>query len=361
MRRASGVFLIFAKIFKMYKAIIRPLLFLLQPETVHHLVVFLVKTIFIIPGIKPLFRSIYRIRDEKLEREIFGLKFENPVGLAAGFDKNATFFNQFSAFGFSFIEIGTVTPMGQAGNTKPRSFRLVKDKALINRMGFNNYGASAAVERLLKRKSNIIIGGNLGKNTATPNEKAVDDYSAVFKELYDVADYFVVNVSCPNISDLSHLQDREQLQGILSELSRIRKDQASSKPVLVKISPDLNNKQIDDVIDLIGEFEMDGIIATNTTITRGGLKTSNDIVEEIGKGGLSGRPLRERSTEIISYIHSKTNGKLPIIGVGGIMTAEEALEKLEAGASLIQLYTGFIYEGPGLVRKINKSILKKLN
>ncbi|HEC43544.1 MAG TPA: quinone-dependent dihydroorotate dehydrogenase [Bacteroides sp.] len=342
----------------MYKAIIRPLLFLLQPETVHHLIVSLIKVFFVIPGIKPLVRSAYRVRDPGLEREVFGLKFENPVGLAAGFDKNATFFNQFSAFGFSFIEVGTVTPVGQPGNPKPRSFRLTKDKALINRMGLNNDGVKAAAIRLRKRRSNVIIGGNLGKNTATPNDKAVDDYAAVFEELYEVADYFVVNVSCPNISDLSHLQDRDQLDGILSRLSTIRSEKAIRKPVLVKISPDLNNKQIDDVIDLTGQHGMDGIIATNTTITRDGLSTESGKVKEIGNGGLSGSPVRDRSTEIIRYIHEKTAGKLPIIGVGGIMNPEDAIEKIKAGASLVQVYTGFIYEGPSLVRRINRKILR---
>jgi dihydroorotate dehydrogenase len=342
----------------MYKSIIRPLLFLLQPETVHHLIVSLIKVFFVIPGIKPIVRSAYRVRDPKLEREVFGLKFENPVGLAAGFDKNATFFNQFSAFGFSFIEVGTVTPVGQPGNPKPRSFRLTKDKALINRMGFNNEGAKAAAIRLRKRRSNVIIGGNLGKNTATPNDKAVDDYAAVFEELYEVADYFVVNVSCPNISDLRHLQDRDQLDGILSGLSTIRAEKAIRKPVLVKISPDLNNNQIDDVIDLSGLHGMDGIIATNTTITRDGLSTESGKVKEIGNGGLSGSPVRDRSTEIIRYIHEKTAGKLPIIGVGGIMNPEDAIEKIKAGASLIQIYTGFIYEGPSLVRRINRKILR---
>ncbi|MFC2098263.1 quinone-dependent dihydroorotate dehydrogenase [Bacteroidota bacterium] len=344
----------------MYKALIRPLLFLLRPETVHHLVVALIKGSFLIPGIKPLVRYIYRVGDQKLHREVFGLKFENPVGLAAGFDKNAGFFNQFSAFGFSFIEIGTVTPVGQSGNPKPRSFRLKKDKALINRMGFNNYGVKAAAEKLRRRRTNIIIGGNLGKNTATPNENAVEDYTTVFEELYDVADYFVVNVSCPNISDLSHLQDREQLNGILLGISSIRAEKFHKKPVLVKISPDLNNKQIDDVIELISQHDMDGIIATNTTITREGLTTDPGKVGEIGGGGLSGGPLRERSTEIISYIHGKTAGKLPIIGVGGIMNPEDALEKIRAGASLVQVYTGFIYEGPSIVRRINKKILKAI-
>jgi dihydroorotate dehydrogenase len=343
----------------MYKAIIRPLLFLLQPETVHHLAVALIKTAFLLPGVKALVRSIYSLKHPGLKREVFGLKFDNPVGLAAGFDKNARFFNEFSAFGFSFIEIGTVTPLGQPGNTKPRSFRLKKDQALINRMGFNNHGTKAAASRLKRRTCNIIIGGNLGKNTATPNENAVEDYATVFRELYDVADYFVVNVSCPNISDLSHLQDRDQLRGILERLAAIRKEKPTRKPILVKISPDLNFQQIDDVIELSGEFDMDGIIATNTTITRKGLSTDPARVEAIGNGGLSGKPLRDRSTEIIKYIHRKTNGKLPIVGVGGIMDTEDALEKLDAGASLVQLYTGFIYEGPTLVKKINRAVLKR--
>jgi dihydroorotate dehydrogenase len=341
----------------MYKTVIRPLLFILQPETVHHLVVAVIKVFFIIPGVKALVRSFYRIKDKRLQREVFGLKFENPVGLAAGFDKNARFFNQFPAFGFSFIEVGTLTPLAQPGNPKPRSFRLKKDKALINRMGFNNDGVKTAVRRLRKRRTDIIIGGNLGKNTQTPNEQAVEDYAIVYEELYEVVDYSVVNVSCPNISDLSHLQDRERLNGILSRLSSIRALKPFKKPILVKISPDLNNRQIDDVIELIAQYEIDGIIATNTSITREGLTTDPEIIAGIGNGGLSGQPIRERSTEIIRYIHGKTNGKLPVIGVGGIMTPEDALEKLEAGASLVQLYTGFIYEGPSLVHRINKSLL----
>lgn len=341
----------------MYKGIILPILFLLQPETVHHLIVALVKFFFAIPGVKQIVRTMYRVSNERLHREVFGLKFENPVGLAAGFDKNARFFNQFSAFGFSFIEVGTLTPEGQPGNPLPRSFRLKKDKALINRMGFNNDGAKAAAMRLRKRRTNIIIGANLGKNTSTSNENAVEDYAAVFEELYDVADYLVVNVSCPNISDLSHLQDREQLEVILSRLAMLRKEKAIRKPIMVKISPDLNNKQIDDVIDLIDQYNMDGVIACNTSITRDGLSSDPDMVEKIGNGGLSGRPIRERSTDIIRYIHNKTKSKLPIIGAGGIMSPEDALEKLNAGASLVQVYTGFIYEGPALVRKINKSLL----
>jgi dihydroorotate dehydrogenase len=342
----------------MYKGIIRPLLFLLSPETVHHLVISLIRFFFAVPLVKPLVRAQYATRDIKLRREVFGLAFDNPVGLAAGFDKNATFYRQFSAFGFSFIEVGTVTPLGQPGNARPRSFRLPEDRALINRMGFNNHGARTIAERLGKGRTNMIVGGNIGKNTATPNESAEKDYADAFLALYDYVDYFVVNVSCPNISDLSHLQDRDQLAGILSRLSSIRAGMLRKRPILVKISPDLNWEQIDDVLELVGEFNMDGIVATNTTITRTGLSTAPEKIEKIGRGGLSGKPIRERATEIIRYISEKTGGTLPIIGVGGIMNPDDALEKLRAGASLVQVYTGFIYEGPGLVKKINKALLR---
>ena len=342
----------------MYKGFLRPILFLLNPETVHHLVVGLLKFLFILPFVKLIFKSVFSIEDKNLRREVFGLTFDNPVGLAAGFDKNASLYNQFAAFGFSFIEVGTVTPVGQPGNARPRSFRLPGDKALINRMGFNNSGTDKVVERLQKRKTRIIIGGNIGKNTATDNEDAIEDYARCFTALYDVVDYLVINVSCPNISDLSHLQDREQLKGILERLSSLRSGMSHVKPLLVKISPDLNFQQIDDVIDLIGEYGLDGIVATNTTITRNNLQSDNLIVKKIGNGGLSGKPITGRSTEIIRYIHNKTGGKLPIIGVGGIMSVRDAIEKLEAGASLIQLYTGFIYEGPALVKRINKALVR---
>jgi len=342
----------------MYKGIIRPLLFLLNPETVHHLVVALIKFFFAIPFVKPLVKALYATKDEKLSREVFGLTFENPVGLAAGFDKNASFYRQFASFGFSFVEVGTATPVGQPGNERPRSFRLPADKALINRMGFNNNGARAIAERLGKGETNMIVGGNIGKNTTTPNESAVEDYADAFLALYDNVDYFVVNVSCPNISDLSHLQDRDQLAGILSRLFSIRAGMLRKKPILVKISPDLNWEQIDDVLELVDEFHMDGIVATNTTITRVGLLTAPENIEKIGRGGLSGKPIRERSTEIIKYISKKTGGTLPIIGVGGILSADDAMEKIRAGASLVQVYTGCIYEGPGLVKKINKALLR---
>ncbi len=342
----------------MYKGILRPILFLFNPESVHKIVVALIKAAFVIPGVKYLFKALYSQKDPRLQREVFRLKFVNPVGLAAGFDKNAAFFNPFSAFGFSFIEVGTVTPVGQAGNPKPRSFRLTGDSALINRMGFNNIGAVKVARRLARRRTRIIIGGNIGKNTETPNEDAAEDYASCFTSLYDVVDYLVVNVSCPNINDLGHLQDREQLAVILARLTHIRSSREIRKPILVKISPDLNFRQIDDVLDLIRENGIDGIVATNTTITRNGLNTSTERVEEIGSGGLSGKPLRERSTEIIRYIHDKTGGQLPIIGSGGIMSPADALSKIEAGATLVQVYTGFIYEGPALVKRINRALLQ---
>jgi len=341
----------------MYKGIIRPLLFLLSPETVHHLVVAIIRFFFAIPFIRPLISAIFTTRDKRLHREVFGLTFENPVGLAAGFDKNATFYRQFAAFGFSFVEVGTATPVGQPGNPRPRSFRLPADKALVNRMGFNNDGARTIAERLGKGHTNMIIGGNIGKNTSTPNESAVEDYADAFLTLYDRVDYFVVNVSCPNISDLSHLQDRDHLAAIFLRLSAIRAEMLRKKPILVKISPDLNWEQIDDVLELVDEYNIDGIVATNTTITREGLSSAPEKIEKIGPGGLSGNPIRDRSTEIIRYIFKKTDGKLPIIGVGGILSANDAFEKLRAGATLVQVYTGFIYEGPGLVKKINKALL----
>ncbi len=344
----------------MYRRIIRPLLFLIPPETTHHIIVFLVRIAFRIPGIKQILKKTYLVKDKRLNRELFGLKFTNPIGLAAGFDKNAGFFNAFMVFGFGFIEIGTVTPVGQAGNPKPRLFRIPRDQGLINRMGFNNLGLDKAIDKLKNKPEGLIIGGNIGKNTSTSNEKAVEDYARCFEGLYPYVDYFVVNVSCPNICDLSELQDKELLIGILIRLADIRSSMAKKKPILVKISPDLNFQQIDDVLELISQTGMDGIVATNTTIKRENLATEARVVEQIGNGGLSGKPLRQRSTEIIKYISEKTNGKLTIIGTGGIMSPEDAIEKIRAGASLIQIYTGFIYEGPCIVKKINKALSEKL-
>jgi len=341
----------------MYKTIIRPILFLFSPETIHHFVINSIRFFFSIPGIQKLTKTIYSEQNKKLQRDFLGLTFSNPVGLAAGFDKDAKIYNQFRAFGFSFIEIGTVTPLPQSGNPKPRSFRLTKDKGIINRMGFNNLGVDQAVEQLKDRHPELIIGGNIGKNTQTPNEQAVNDYEICFRKLYDYVDYFVVNVSCPNITNMKELQDKDSLIKILSRIMEVRREMKNRKPVLLKISPDLNYAQIDEVIDIVKETDTDGIVATNTTITRDNLKTYKNIVAQIGRGGMSGKPIQQRSTDIIRYINQKTGGQLPIIGVGGIMSAADAKEKIDAGATLVQVYTGFIYEGPGLVRKINKGLL----
>jgi len=343
----------------MYKTIIRPVLFLFQPETIHHLIVNLLKFGFKIPGLSYIIKAYYSVNDNRLKTTFLDLEFNNPVGFAAGFDKNAEVYNQFSGFGFSFIEIGTVTPKPQPGNPKPRSFRIVKDKGLINRMGFNNQGVDAAVNKLKNKKHNVIIGGNIGKNTATLNENALDDYVICFEKLYDHVDYLVVNLSCPNIKDLHKLQDPDSTIKILKTLVEKRLNKTIRKPILLKISPDLTNNQLDDVIETFKITGIDGIVATNTTTSRDGLVTDNKTIEKIANGGLSGKPLTKRSTEIIRYLTEKSGGTIPIIGVGGIMTVEDALEKLDAGATLIQIYTGFIYEGPGFVKQINKAILKR--
>ena len=342
----------------MYRTFIRPILFLFPPESVHKFVIRSIRLFFRIPGISALVGNVYTLRKPELEREVFGLKFMNPVGLAAGFDKDAEIFNEFASFGFSFIEAGTITPKAQPGNKKPRSFRLRADKALINRMGFNNSGAEEAAKKLGSRKTNVIVGGNIGKNTVTENKDAADDYARCFEALYDCVDYFTINISCPNINSLSELQDKEMLAVIASKITGIRKRMSVYRPVLVKISPDLTEDQIDDVLDIIREYDLDGIIATNTSIGRKNLLTDKLITDRIGKGGLSGRPIRDRSDEVIAYISNRTGGSLPIIGVGGIMTPGDAVRKLEAGASLVQIYTGMIYRGPGLVKRINRKILE---
>jgi len=342
----------------MYKAIIRPILFLLQPETVHHLIVYLLRIGFKVPGVKYLIKKCYAESDKRLKTKFLGMTFDNPVGFAAGFDKNAEVYNQFSNFGFSFIEIGTVTPKPQPGNPKPRSFRIPKDKGLINRMGFNNKGVAYAVQKLSKNKHKSIIGGNIGKNTDTPNDMALNDYIYCFEALYDSVDYFTVNLSCPNIKDLNKLQDKNSTISILNELTAKRRTKSEYKPILLKISPDLNNIQLDDVVETFNITGIDGIVATNTSVSRENLVTRKQRIEEIGNGGLSGAPLTNKSTEIIRYISEKSQGSIPIIGVGGIMTVQDALDKLKAGASLIQVYTGFIYNGPGFVKEINKAILE---
>lgn len=343
----------------MYRLFIRPFLFLLPPEAIHNLLVGFLRVIFRLPGLMKMVKSFYHIGAPELETEFLGIRFTNPVGLAAGFDKNALIFSELHAFGFSFIEVGTITPIGQPGNPRPRSFRLPRDKGLINRMGFNNQGAQAAAERLArKRPSGLILGGNIGKNTLTPNESASDDFEAVFRTIYQVADYFVVNVSCPNISGMDKLQDQDALEKILGRITEVRKTIQEKKPVLLKISPDLNERQIDQTLGIITKLRLDGIVATNTTLSREGLRTPSKRLSDIGHGGMSGAPITARSLEVVRYINQKTGGKLPIIAVGGIMTVRDALNMLEAGATIIQLYTGFIYEGPGLVRRINRAILE---
>ncbi len=308
-----------------------------------------------------VFKKSFVIENPKLEKELFGLTFKNPVGLAAGFDKNATFFNNLFYCGFGFIEIGTLTPVGQPGNDKPRLFRLKKDSAIINRMGFNNDGVEIAVEQLKKRKhKGLIIGGNIGKNKLTPNESAVEDYLKAFNSLFDYVDYFVVNVSSPNTPNLRDLQEKEPLTNLLLKLQERNNSLPKRKPILLKIAPDLSDSQLDDIIDIVAITKIDGVIATNTTIDRSNLCTPTKELEQVGAGGLSGIPLKNRSTEVIRYLSLKSNKAFPIIGVGGIHSEADALEKLEAGADLLQLYTGFIYEGPGLVKRINKAVLSKL-
>lgn len=297
---------------------------------------------------------VYDVKDKSLERHLFGLTFKNPVGLAAGFDKDAKLFNELSQFGFGFIEIGTLTPKPQSGNPKKRLFRLKPDSAIINRMGFNNGGVLEAVERLKKNKG-VLIGGNIGKNKITPNNEAVNDYILCFNALFDHVDYFVVNVSSPNTPNLRALQDKEPLTRLLLELKKENANKKTSKPILLKIAPDLSNEQLQDIIDIVSETQIDGVIATNTTISRDGLRSEN----KIETGGLSGKPLKHRSTEVIRFLAEKSQKAFPIIGVGGIHSAEDALEKIEAGADLLQLYTGFIYEGPKLIKQINEALLKK--
>jgi len=338
--------------------LLKPFLFLFQPEKAHHLTIVLARIGFNIPIIGWLLKSYYKVEDKSLERNLFGLTFKNPVGLAAGFDKDGKYFRLMSHLGFGFIEVGTVTPKPQIGNPQPRLFRLKGDEAIINRMGFNNEGVEALVERLKKGKpKNLIVGGNIGKNKVTPNENASDDYTYAFEQLFPFVDYFVVNVSSPNTPNLRDLQEKEPLTKLLSLLQDLNQQKAQPKPILLKIAPDLTDTQLDDIIDIVADTKIDGVIATNTTISRSDLKESDDSIKTIGNGGLSGQPLTNRATEVIRYLHQKSNGQLTIIGVGGIASAKDAKEKLAAGASLVQIYTGLIYEGPALVRKINKALI----
>ena len=337
----------------MYK-LIRKILFLFDAERVHHFTFSMLKFGFKLPFVPSIVRNQFVVNDKKLERNLFGLTFMNPVGLAAGFDKNGVLFDELSNYGFGFIEVGTVTPKPQLGNPKKRLFRLKKDKGIINRMGFNNDGVEVLAKRLRNKRTDVIIGGNIGKNKVTPNQNAVDDYISCFNTLFDVVDYFVVNVSSPNTPNLRDLQEKEPLTNLLKRLQQENDTKPSRKPILLKIAPDLTDSQLLDIIDIVHTTKIDGVIATNTTISREGL-LSKDKDET---GGLSGKPLTHRSTEVIRFLAERSNKSFPIIGVGGIHSAEDALEKLNAGADLVQLYTGFIYEGPKLIKEIIKKLLK---
>jgi dihydroorotate dehydrogenase len=339
---------------------VRSILFRFDAEKVHYFVVGLLKLMMKFPPSRWIFRSIYHLEHPVLEREFIGLKFPNPVGLAAGFDKNAKFFDEMESCGFGFIEIGTVTPLAQPGNDLPRLFRLKKDEAILNRMGFNNDGVQEALKHLKARKNRkLIIGGNIGKNKWTPNEEALNDYVICFEALFEEVDYFAVNVSSPNTPNLRALQDKAPLMELLSTLQQKNEAKANPKPILLKIAPDLTNEQLDEIIEIVQETKIAGLIATNTTISREGLQTPSAEVEALGAGGVSGKPLTVRSTEVIRYIHDQSKGTIPMIAVGGIHSAKDALDKLDAGATLVQLYSGFIYEGPGLIKEINQALIKK--
>jgi len=344
----------------MYKLIIRPIFFLFDPEKIHYFTFSLIKLLCKIPLVSAIFRSFYQINDKKLERTLFGLTFKNPVGLAAGFDKNAVLYNELANFGFGFIEIGTVTPKGQVGNPKKRLFRLKDDQGIINRMGFNNEGLQAAIQQLKKNKGHVIIGGNIGKNTQTFPENYTEDYKECFKGLHPYVDYFVLNVSCPNVGSHAKLNDKDYLLELISECQKLNNKEEKQKPILLKIAPDLNNKQLDEIIELVAETKIDGVIASNTSTTRDNLKISKKRLQKIGNGGVSGQPIKNQSTKVIKYLADTSSKSFPIIGVGGIHSEKDALEKIKAGADLVQIYTGFIYEGPSLVKRINKAILKGL-
>jgi dihydroorotate dehydrogenase len=352
--------------------LLRSILFLFPTEGVHYFSMNTLKVLCSIAPVRKFIAWIFTPNDPGLAKKKFGLTFKNPVGLGAGFDKNARYLRELEALGFGFVEIGTVTPLAQAGNDKPRLFRLPKDKALINRMGFNNDGVKVIAERLRKWKeirnskfagssgaaytSKLVIGGNIGKNKITPNEDAWKDYEICFKELHAYVDYFVVNVSSPNTPGLRELQEKESLRKILMHLQMINNGRAQSKPILLKIAPDLTTEQIDDVVDLALEIKLDGLVATNTTISRSNLITPENEVTAIGAGGLSGAPVKQKATEVVKYISEKSAGRIPVIASGGIFNAADAAEKKDSGASLIQVWTGFIYEGPGIVKKICKGL-----
>jgi dihydroorotate dehydrogenase len=344
----------------MYKSVVRPILFFFDPEKIHHFTFSLIKVLCKIPFVSKIFRGFYVVNDKRLERTLFGITFKNPVGLAAGFDKNAVLYNELANFGFGFIEIGTVTPKGQKGNPKKRLFRLKDDQGIINRMGFNNDGIAAAIQNLKKNKGQVVIGGNIGKNTATTPENYTEDYCEVFQSLHPYVDYFVLNVSCPNVGSHAKLNDKEYLLELIFACKKLNLKEEKQKPILLKIAPDLNNNQLNEIIDLVKETQIDGVIASNTSTNRAGLKASVERLEEIGNGGVSGQPVKNKSTEVIKYLADNSNKSFPIIGVGGIHSEKDALEKLKVGADLVQVYTGFIYEGPSLVKRINNAILSEL-
>ncbi len=332
--------------------LIKAFLFRKDPEEVHHWVMQQLKKWYATAIGRSFIQKNFSVNKQHLAKTLWGIKFDNPVGLAAGFDKNALYIDELAALGFGFVEIGTLTPVAQPGNDKPRLFRLPKDKALINRMGFNNDGVAAAVAHLKKRKSKVIVGGNIGKNKVTPNEDAIKDYEQCFRALYHDVDYFTVNVSSPNTPNLRALQDKEPLTQLLTRLQIVNSQLGKEKPILLKIAPDLTSEQLDDIVSIVSATKIHGVVATNTTISRDGLHTDTKEVAAIGDGGLSGLPVRARATAVIRYLHQKSNGSFPIIAAGGIFTAADAKEKLDAGASLVQVYTGFIYEGPAIVKKI---------
>lgn len=339
----------------LYQNLLRPIFFRFDAERAHHIVTALLR----LPLVARLLGWIYRFDHPALVREVFGLRFPNPVGLAAGFDKDAAVYREMGRLGFGFVEIGTLTPRPQPGNDRPRLFRLPADRALINRMGFNNGGVAAAVPRLRNRPAGLIVGGNIGKNKVTPNADAAADYEAAFDALYPHVDYFVVNVSSPNTPNLRDLQEREPLTALLRGLQARNIATGRPRPILLKIAPDLTDGQLDDIVAIVGDTGIAGVIATNTTISRDGLRTEPERVAAIGAGGLSGAPLRGRATAVIAYLHRKSDGAFPIIAVGGIDSPDDALEKLRAGASLVQLYTGFVYGGPGLIRDIKRAIVRE--
>ena len=345
----------------MYKSIIRSFLFKFDPEAVHYFTFDLIKIFFKIPFSARLVRSLFHVNHPNLERELFGLKFKNPVGLAAGFDKNALLYNELAHFGFGFIEVGTVTPKSQDGNPKKRLFRLKADNGLINRMGFNNAGLEALIARLKKNKNKVIIGGNIGKNNHTLADQYTEDYTQCFKALHPYVDYFVLNVSCPNVGSHAKLTDKDYLMELITEIKRLNSEFDIQKPILLKIAPDLNQLQLDEIITLVSETKIAGVIACNTSISRAGLKTPKTILQTIGMGGVSGQPIKSKSTEVIRYLSQNSQKAFPIIGVGGIHSAQDALEKIEAGADLVQIYTGFVYEGPSLIKRINKALINRTN